>query len=64
MLWIGLLISALTLLVGYFFRGSAELRAVMFTTLAFTQIAHALGLRALRGRGASPGRGSAMLWQY
>jgi Ca2+-transporting ATPase len=62
MLWIGLLISALTLLSGYVFRGSPELRAVMFTTLAFTQIAHAFGLRALRGRGAAPGRGSAMLW--
>jgi Ca2+-transporting ATPase len=62
MLWIGLLISALTLLAGYVFRGSPELRAVMFTTLAFTQIAHALGLRALRDRGAAPGRGLAMLW--
>jgi Ca2+-transporting ATPase len=63
MLWVGLLIAALTLLAGRLFRGSAELRGVMFTTLAFTQIGHALGLRALggAGRGGSRRGGLAML---
>jgi Ca2+-transporting ATPase len=64
MLWVGLLIASLTLLAGWLFRGSAELRGVMFTALAFTQIGHALGLRALRGavRGGRRRGGLAMIW--
>jgi Ca2+-transporting ATPase len=64
MLWVGLLIASLTLLAGWLFRGSAELRGVMFTALAFTQIGHALGLRALGGadRRARDRGGLVMLW--
>jgi Ca2+-transporting ATPase len=62
MLWVGLLIATLTLLAGWIFRGSPELRAVMFTALAFTQIAHAVGLRVLRARGQGGRRGAAMFW--
>jgi Ca2+-transporting ATPase len=51
LLRVGLLIAALTLTAGWLFRGSPEQRAVMFTVLAFTQIAHAVGLRALPSAG-------------
>ncbi|MBN2392746.1 MAG: cation-translocating P-type ATPase, partial [Anaerolineae bacterium] len=47
-LWVGILIAAITLGVGYFYYdpGSVVWQTMMFTTLAFTQIGHALGLRA------------------
>jgi Ca2+-transporting ATPase len=58
--WTGALIAALTLVAAALFRGSPEVRSVMFTTLAATQIGHALGLRAFRARGERVG-GWAML---
>lgn len=47
-LWVGVLIGAITLAVGYLYYGTAgkTWQTMMFTTLAFTQIGHALGLRA------------------
>jgi len=47
-LWVGILIAAITLGVGYFYYApdSVVWQTMMFTTLAFTQIGHALGLRA------------------
>ncbi len=47
-LWVGILIAAITLGVGYFYYDPASVvwQTMMFTTLAFTQIGHALGLRA------------------
>ncbi|MFN2231360.1 MAG: cation-translocating P-type ATPase [Anaerolineae bacterium] len=47
-LWVGVLIAALTLGIGYAYYapGDNTWQTMMFTTLAFTQIGHALGLRA------------------
>jgi Ca2+-transporting ATPase len=47
-LWVGILIAGITLGVGtfYYAPGSKVWQTMMFTTLAFTQIGHALGLRA------------------
>ena len=47
-LWVGVVIAALTLSVGalYYAPGDKTWQTMMFTTLAFTQIGHALGLRA------------------
>jgi Ca2+-transporting ATPase len=47
-IWVGLLIAAITLAVGFFYYepGEKTWQTMMFTTLAFTQIGHALGLRA------------------
>ena len=47
-LWVGVVIAALTLAVGalYYAPGDKTWQTMMFTTLAFTQIGHALGLRA------------------
>ncbi len=47
-LWVGILIAVITLGVGtfYYAPGSKVWQTMMFTTLAFTQIGHALGLRA------------------
>jgi Ca2+-transporting ATPase len=50
-LWVGALIAAITLVVGtlYYAPGDKTWQTMMFTTLAFTQIGHALGLRAAGG---------------
>ncbi len=47
-LWVGILIAALTLGVGYAYYAPNDKtwQTMMFATLAFTQIGHALGLRA------------------
>jgi Ca2+-transporting ATPase len=47
-LWVGSVIAALTLGVGYLYYvlGDKTWQTMMFTTLAFTQVGHALGLRA------------------
>jgi Ca2+-transporting ATPase len=47
-LWVGSLIAAITVAVGalYYEPGDKTWQTMMFTTLAFTQIGHALGLRA------------------
>jgi Ca2+-transporting ATPase len=54
-LWVGVVIAAITLAVGalYYAPGDKTWQTMMFTTLAFTQIGHALGLRAIgeEGRG-------------
>jgi Ca2+-transporting ATPase len=54
-IWVGLLIAAVTLTVGFFYYEPEykTWQTMMFTTLAFTQIGHALGLRATveRSRG-------------
>jgi Ca2+-transporting ATPase len=49
--WVGAVIAALTLGVGalYYASGDATWQTMMFTTLATTQIGHALGLRAAGG---------------
>ena len=46
--WVGVVIAAITLGVGYLTYDPADetWQTMMFTTLAFTQIGHALGLRA------------------
>jgi Ca2+-transporting ATPase len=49
--WVGVLIAAITLAVGGLFRdataaGEAVWQTMIFATLGFTQIGHALGLRA------------------
>ena len=51
-LWVGVMIAALTLGIGYLYYapGDKTWQTMMFTTLAFTQIGHALGLRALGER--------------
>ncbi len=48
MIWVGLFIALLTLGVSYAYYepGDATWQTMAFTTLAFTQIGHALGLRA------------------
>ncbi len=60
-LWVGIVIAALTLGVGYFYYtpDSKTWQTMMFATLAFTQIGHALGLRAasekaIKGLTANP----------
>lgn len=60
-LWVGVMIAAITLGVGslYYTPGDKTWQTMMFTTLAFTQIGHALGLRAAGERlldtlGANP----------
>jgi Ca2+-transporting ATPase len=47
-LWVGILIATLTLGVGYLYyvRDSRAWQTMVFTAMAFTQIGHALGLRA------------------
>ena len=47
-LWVGILIAAITLVVGYLYYDSDDKtwQTMMSKTLAFTQIGHALGLRA------------------
>lgn len=47
-LWVGIVIAALTLGVGYVYYAPDDQtwQTMMFATLAFTQIGHALGLRA------------------
>jgi Ca2+-transporting ATPase len=47
-LWVGVLIAAITLGVGflYYEPGDKTWQTMMFSALAFTQIGHALGLRA------------------
>ncbi|MBN1137615.1 MAG: cation transporting ATPase C-terminal domain-containing protein, partial [Anaerolineae bacterium] len=47
-LWVGVVIAAITLGIGflYYEPGNKTWQTMMFTTLAFTQIGHALGLRA------------------
>ncbi len=47
-LWVGIVIAVITLVVGYvtYIPGDKTWQTMMFTTLAFTQIGHALGLRA------------------
>lgn len=46
--WVGVFIAIITLVVGalYYAPGEKIWQTMMFTTLAFTQIGHALGLRA------------------
>jgi Ca2+-transporting ATPase len=49
--WVGVLIVAITLIIGWFFLdaggdGEALWQSMIFATLGFTQIGHALGLRA------------------
>jgi P-type Ca2+ transporter type 2C len=55
MAWSGTLIGVLTLAAGAMFAHSQEARSVMFTTLAATQIGHALGLKSLRRPGTRGG---------
>jgi Ca2+-transporting ATPase len=47
-LWVGIVIAVIALGVGfvYYAPGDKTWQTMMFTTLAFTQIGHALGLRA------------------
>ena len=51
-LWVGVMIAAITLGVGYMYYvpGDKTWQTMMFTTLALTQIGHALGLRAVGGK--------------
>jgi len=52
-LWVGIVIAVLTLGVGYIYYApdSQTWQTMMFVTLAFTQIGHALGLRAAGDQG-------------
>jgi Ca2+-transporting ATPase len=48
-LWVGIVIASITLGIGYLYYapGDNTWQTMMFTTLAFTQVGHALGLRAV-----------------
>ena len=49
-IWVGMLMGALTLGTGYWYwrSGDAAWQTMIFTTLAFTQMAHVLGIRSSR----------------